>query len=109
MEFENPAQKACYEKVAGFMKELFGEFAQAREDAPVFSVLMGSAWAQIVVLPWGNDDATIATRAYVVRGAELVPDLPGGDQADDRPAHGEARRVTGNDRSVIRGRRFRRR
>jgi len=75
MEFSTQAQKACYEKIAPWMKELFGEFAQARENAPVFVVMVGSALAQTIVLPWGDEDATITTRAYVVSGAELTPDL----------------------------------
>lgn len=75
MEFQTEAQKACYEKISPWMKELFGEFAVAREDAPVFGVRVGSAVAQTVVFPWGDDDATICTRAYVVMGAELTLDL----------------------------------
>ncbi len=75
MEFKTQAQKACYEKVVAWMKELFGAFALPREDAPAVAVLSGSAIAQTVVLPWGEDDAVICTRAYVVMGAELTPDL----------------------------------
>lgn len=75
MEFKTSAQKACYEKIVPWAKELFGEFAQAREDAPVFGVMAGSAMVQVAVLPWGDDDATITARAYVVSGAELTPDL----------------------------------
>jgi len=75
MQFETPAQQACYEKVAPWMKELFGEFAHFRKDVPAIGVFIGSAFAQVVVFPWGEDDATITTRAYVVTGAELTPDL----------------------------------
>lgn len=75
MEFRTPAQQACYEKIAPWAKELFGEFAQAREDVPAIAVAVGSAAAQIWVLPWGDDDATISARAYVVSGAELTPEL----------------------------------
>ena len=45
MEFQTKAHQAVYEKVGGYMKELFGEFAQKRDDVPVFSVILGSAWA----------------------------------------------------------------
>jgi hypothetical protein len=38
-------------------------------------VVSGSAVAQIAVYPWGDDDAVICTRSYVVRGPELRPDL----------------------------------
>lgn len=75
MEFKTASQKACYEKIGPWMKEIFGDFAQARPDMPVFGVVVGSALAQIAVYPWGDDDATICTRAYVVTGAEITPDL----------------------------------
>ena len=75
MEFQTTAHKNCYEKVAKWMRELFGEFAMAREDAPLIAVVIGSAVAQAGVYPWGNDDSTITTRAYVVTGTELTPDL----------------------------------
>ena len=75
MEFRSAAQKACYEKIAPWMKELFGEFVMMRNDAPAMAVVIGSAVAQVGVIPWGNDDATINTRAYVVTGAEATSEL----------------------------------
>lgn len=75
MEFRTAAQKACYEKITPWMKELFGEFVMFRNDAPAMAVVIGSAVAQVGVIPWGNDDTTINTRAYVVTGAEATPEL----------------------------------
>lgn len=75
MEFRSTAQKACYEKIVPWMKELFGEFVMLRNDAPAMAIVIGSAIAQVGVIPWGNDDATINTRAYVVTGAEATPEL----------------------------------
>ncbi len=75
MEFQSDAQKLCYEKIAPWVKEIFGSFAMPRTDAPIFAVMVGSALAQVMVSPWGKDDATITTRSYVVTGAEITPDL----------------------------------
>lgn len=75
MEFQSPVQQQCYEKTKTMMKELFGEFAVPRDDAPVVGILLGSALAQTAVYPWGNDDAVICTRAWVVQNAEMTPDL----------------------------------
>lgn len=75
MQFHSEAHKAVYEKIGPWMKELFGEFARAREDTPVFGVLVGSALAHVAVYPWGEDDATICTRSYVVTKVEVIPDL----------------------------------
>ena len=75
MEFKTNAQKACYEKLATWMKELFGEFAMPHPEAPFFGVTVGSALAQTGVYPMGPEDASIATRAYVVTDIETTPEL----------------------------------
>ena len=75
MEFATAAHKACYEKVSQYMKELFGEFANVRSDKPMFGLVMGSAFAQIAVFPWGDDDAVVSARCYVVMGAECTLEL----------------------------------
>ena len=75
MEFDTEAQKETYDKIRVWMKEIFGEFAVERQDSPSFGIMVGSAYSQTGVFPWGKDDATITTRSYVVTGTELVPDL----------------------------------
>lgn len=75
MEFETQAQKECFEKVAPWVNELFGGSVLRKPDKPVLGVMEGSAFAQVGVFPWGDDDAIIATRAYVVTGVDLTPEL----------------------------------
>jgi len=75
MEFKTASQQACYEKVLPWMKEIFGDFATPREDMPIITVYVGSAIAQVGVFSWGENDATVTSRAYVVTGADLTPDL----------------------------------
>ncbi|MCB2224289.1 MAG: YbjN domain-containing protein [Actinobacteria bacterium] len=75
MRFETKAQEATHTKVATWMKELFGEAYQAVPDQPVFIVPHGSSITQVVVLPWGSDDAVIRGMAWVVQGVELTEDL----------------------------------
>lgn len=75
MEFLSEAQKACYARVRDMMDDLFGDDVVPREDVPVFGLHMGSALAEAVVYPWAEDDAVITTRAYVVRGATVTPEL----------------------------------
>ncbi len=75
MEFETEAQKACYEKVGPWVRELFGKSASRRDDRPVIRILQGSAYAQVGVFAWGDSDAIITTRAYVVSGAMLTPEM----------------------------------
>lgn len=75
MNFHTDAQQACYEKVAGYIRTLFGEMAVAREDVPAFWIRHGSALAQVSVFPWSDDDATIGVRSWVVTDVEITPDL----------------------------------
>ena len=75
MEFLTDAQRECYERVAPWMQELFGEQHQVIEDSPVFGVMLGSAFAMVQVTALGDDETIISARAYVVSGAELKPDL----------------------------------
>jgi len=76
MEFKTEAQKACYQKVFRWMKQLFGTaFTSAREDTPLISVRIGSASAGAYVAPWGDNDTTINVRSWVVTGAEQTPEL----------------------------------
>lgn len=75
MRFETEAQKACFEKVDPWVKEMFGGSVLRNPDRPVLGVMEGSAFAQVGVFPWQDDDAIITTRAYVVEGAELSKDL----------------------------------
>lgn len=75
MQFDSDAHKICYEKVAGYMKELFGEFALNHSEIPQFAVRIGSAFITINIMPWGTDDSVIAVHAWVVRKPEITPEL----------------------------------
>lgn len=75
MKFQTAMQEACYEKIATWMRELYGKFPCARNDVPGLALFMGSALVEVIVFPWNEDDAIINTRSYVVTGTELTPDL----------------------------------
>ncbi|GAB4464356.1 MAG: YbjN domain-containing protein [Armatimonadaceae bacterium] len=71
IEFETEVQKATYEKVKRMLTEIFGEMLLVREDSPMFGISMGTAFAQVLIAPWGDDDAVVVTRAYVVHNIEV--------------------------------------
>jgi len=79
MEFKSEIQKACYEKILPWMKEIFGENARPDSELPYFRVRSGSALAYVQVDPWvdglGEESAIIWAYAFVVRGAEPTPEL----------------------------------
>lgn len=74
MRFESKVQESCYEKILGWMREIFGDILVCSPDEPEIGVVVGSAYAQTRVLPFG-DDALIAARAYLVTGVEPRMDL----------------------------------
>ena len=74
MEFETLAQKECFEKIAPWVKELFGGSVLRKPDHPILGVMHGSAFAQVGVFSWAGD-AIVTTRAYVATGVEPTPDL----------------------------------
>jgi hypothetical protein len=75
MEFLSTAQEECYNKIKPWMEEMFGTQARMIDDSPVFEVSVGSTFAFVQVAPWNDHDATITSRAYVVSGAEMTPEL----------------------------------
>lgn len=77
MKFETEIHEKCYEKVALWMRELFGKFPCVREDVVGLTLFMGSALVEILVFPWNDDEALINIRSYVVTDVELTPDLMG--------------------------------
>jgi hypothetical protein len=75
MEFETQPQQEIYQKIEPWMKDLFGIFYNKREDTPYFGVNIGSAFVHVGVQPWGADNVTITSRAYVAVNVEIKPDL----------------------------------
>lgn len=75
MEFENTPQKETYEKITPWMKEIFGDFCRLRDNDPAFGINYGSSYTYVRVNPWGDDDAVINTRSYVVTKVEVTPEL----------------------------------
>ncbi|MEO0080481.1 MAG: YbjN domain-containing protein [candidate division WOR-3 bacterium] len=75
MEFKTDAQRRVYEKIAPWLRELFGELVKPFDEVPIFGIIWGSTATRVAVMPWGDDDATITTRAWVVTGTELTPEF----------------------------------
>jgi hypothetical protein len=75
MEFESNAQRACYRRIVPWMEDLFGEAAVLFEDEPLFIITIGSAVASTRVAPWGENDALIISRSFVVTDVEITPEL----------------------------------
>lgn len=75
MKFDTKAQEEIYNRVDGFLQQVFGEMVRKPGDRPVFLLQMGTTVTHIVVAPWSEDDAVVLVRAYVNYGADLTPDL----------------------------------
>ena len=74
-EFISDYHKDCYEKVARFLVDMFGEMALPHDEYPDFSIRFGSAIVVVSVRDWGDDDAIITVYSWVIRGAEMTPEL----------------------------------
>jgi hypothetical protein len=72
MELVTSHQRATYERILPWMRELFGGLASESAAALSLSVRVGSAVAETHVGPWGHQETTITTRARVVEGAEIT-------------------------------------
>lgn len=75
MEFRTQAQQICYEKVEGWMGDLFSDTPWEKLDEAGFGLFMGSAWVEVQIYPWDEDDSIINVKSVVVTGAELTQDL----------------------------------
>lgn len=75
MPFQTQPQQQIYDKVAPWMRELFGAMVNPIPNEPVFVLNTGQMYTMIAVNPWGTDDATITARCYVSMGTEMTPDL----------------------------------
>lgn len=75
MQFASKAHKEIYEKVTEWMKELFGMFSDPISDKPAFIFRQGDTLVNVLVMPWGSDDATLTVRSYVVFDVEATQDL----------------------------------
>lgn len=75
MQFETSAQSQCYEKVIRWMDELFEDIPWETLDCPGVGLFMGSAWVEVRIFPWDEDDATINVRSTVVTEANLTLEL----------------------------------
>lgn len=74
MQFATQAQKDCYEKVNRWITDMFGEITAADTDRPMFVIPYRSAMVSVTVNPW-SDHAVINTKAFVVTGGNITPEL----------------------------------
>jgi hypothetical protein len=75
MDFQHETHERIYKQVGQLLKDMFGEMVHTRTEFPSYVVPMGSTYANVNVYPWGDNDATVNVRAWVVMGAEITHDL----------------------------------
>ena len=75
MEFKTDAQKECYYQILDWMDELFGDYPWEKLDEPGFGLFLGSAWVEVLISPWEEDETVIKTQSKVVIDAKITPEL----------------------------------
>jgi len=74
-QFKTLAQQSIFGRISTWAREMFGELVFVSPDAPVISLQIGSAYLSALVVPWGENEAIINVRSYVVSDVTLTPDL----------------------------------
>jgi hypothetical protein len=74
-QFKTLAQQSIFGKISTWVREMYGELAYVAPDAPVIALQIGSARLSALVVPWGETEAMINVRSYVVTDVSLTPDL----------------------------------
>ncbi|WP_413168201.1 T3SS (YopN, CesT) and YbjN peptide-binding chaperone 1 [Capilliphycus salinus ALCB114379] len=75
MMFKTEAQENCYHKILGWMDELFENYPWEKLDEPGFGLFLGSAWVEVLISPWEEDETVIKTLSKVVIDAKITPEL----------------------------------
>jgi Putative bacterial sensory transduction regulator len=74
MEYAHESHRTTHEMVSAYMTQLYGESAHQDPDSGSFSVVVGSAITQVVVLP-RSDHSVVTVLSWVVTGVEPSFDL----------------------------------
>jgi hypothetical protein len=70
------AQTSCFAKILPWLEALPNELTHDQDaEHPTVYIASGSACALVEVLPWGDHEAVVNTRSYVVTQAKLAPEL----------------------------------
>ncbi|MEB3280867.1 MAG: YbjN domain-containing protein [Lyngbya sp.] len=75
MKFKTEAQQECYEKILHWMDDLFEDYPWEKLDEPGFGLFLGSAWVEVIINPWEEDETVIKTLSKVVIDAKITPEL----------------------------------
>jgi len=75
MDFTSPGQHACYDQVAEYLRQLYGERLVVDGMSPAFGVREGSAWINVWVRSTSGGTPVVITRAWLVSGTDLTADF----------------------------------
>lgn len=57
------------------MDDLFEDYPWEKLDEPGFGLFLGSAWVEVIISPWEEDETVIKTLSKVVIDAKITPEL----------------------------------
>lgn len=75
MEFEQQAQEDLYARVATYMRQAFGDLAEALEDEPGFVLRLGKAGLLVLVNANGPELASVMILSQLAEGLPATPGL----------------------------------
>lgn len=71
--FKHKAHKKAYENVGKLLKQSFGRGFAPHPEKPVYVGTQGSCLVQVVVHPWGSDDAVVSVGSCCVMDIGELP------------------------------------
>ncbi len=75
MQLEQQAQEDLYARVATYLRQGFGELAQASDDSPLFSIWLGNVGIRVAVEAVGEDRAVVDVATWLGRGVSVTEEV----------------------------------
>src|SRR4051812_22226144 len=72
MELAHQAHEEAYTLVAGYLRQSFGDLAEADEERPYFSLALGRVGINVTVQAMGDDEAAINIYTWLAHGLEVT-------------------------------------
>ncbi|HLV57480.1 MAG TPA: YbjN domain-containing protein [Natronosporangium sp.] len=75
MEFATGVQREVYERIGGWLRDLYGDAVREVPELPAYACSHDGTQVHVSVTPWGEDEATVTVRSGVVYDLRITPEL----------------------------------
>ena len=75
VELKTAAHERCFAMMSTYLKQAFGDLAEAEDESPTLSVELGRLYTYVTAQAVGEDDASVAIYSYPAAGMNLTPEV----------------------------------